>query len=191
MSDYDDNHVIFRIEPVENRAKSISAGHPVYDDAEFVTITPPGGALVVDKAVDDVVRERYASRYEAWLKGKEEPTEGTSITLWPGATPATAQTLKAMAVHTVEALANANDAVLERIGPGARAMQQKAQAWLKGAEDIGKLAEQIAALTADNESLRERNRQLEQALVQVRERLDQPTQGRTPAVVQELRDMVA
>ncbi len=191
MSDYDGNHILFEIKAVEDRTATIKAGHPQYRDVEFCTITPPGGNLVLHKEVDDDIRRNYESRYKAWLEGKEEPIEGTPITMWPGATPAISATLKGIAVHTVEALASANDSVLEQIGPGASALQEKAKAWLKGAEDVGKLAEQVAALTAQNEDLTERNAMLQAALNRVRDKLEEPTTGRPPKVVDELKELVA
>lgn len=191
MSDYDGNHILFEVKAIEDRAATIKAGHTCYKDVEFCTITPPGGSLVIHAEVDDTVKERYASRYNAWLEGREEPVEGTPITMWPGASPAVAATLKGLAVHTVEALAGANDSILERIGPGARALQEKAKTWLASAEDIGKVAEQVAALTIENAELKERNAQLTQALAAFKAKLDEPIQGRPPVVVQELRELVA
>lgn len=178
MSDYDNNHILFEIRPVENRSKSIDAGHPVYDNEEWITITPPGGNLKVERAITDADRENYARRYALWQQDREEPIEGTDIRLWPGASPALAQTLKAIDVHTVEALAAANDSILDRIGMGARALKAKASAWIDGANDIGRLAEQIAALTARNDDLQARSDELQAAVDQMK--AEKATEKRGP-----------
>lgn len=139
-------HVRFEIRPVENRGKSIAAGHPVYDDVEFAVITPHGGTLSVDREVCPEIVARFGEQYDAWKRNIEEPVNGSPLALWPPATPALVANCKALNMRAVEDLAAANEAVIEKLGPGARAWKEKARVWLTSAADHGKVAEEIAAL---------------------------------------------
>jgi len=138
--------VQFEIRAIEDRNASIAAGHAVYKDVEFVKITPPGGNLVHEVAVTDQHRERFEKQYDAWKRGVEIPVDGTSIRMWPPATPSVVEMCIAARIRTVEELAEANSNALTRIGMGAQALKEKAAAWLKEAETRGVIAEENADL---------------------------------------------
>lgn len=92
--------------------------------------------------------------YEAWLKGQEEPTEGTPVDVLPFLTPGIVSHLKSIMIRTAEDLANAEESTIERIGMGARSFKQKAQAYLDAKVGDGAVAALNQKLTHDNETLR-------------------------------------
>lgn len=142
-------HCRFETRAVEDRNASIQAGRLVTKDVDFAIITPPGGNLIHECVVADMPKELkqlYGRAYEAWKSGQEEPETGTSVKLWPALSPAQVKNLLAINVRTVEDLAAASEDVLQRIGMGARALQQRARAFLETANGPGKIAERLAAL---------------------------------------------
>ncbi len=191
MSDFDKNHVTFYLESIEDREKTLAAGRPIYRNAEYIRITPPGGNLIVEREVNDSDLHNYESRYRLWKEGAEEPVIGTHLRMWPAATPAMVASLKEIQVHTVEALADANDTILDQIGMGARDLQRKARTWLSAADDTGKLAERINALEIENESLKTRNTELSDSLETLKAEISRPRKGRPSADMQELQKLVA
>ena len=91
--------------------------------------------------------------YQAWLKGQEEPEDGTPLSVWPAVTKGQVEQLRFMHIRTVEDVANMNDAAMQRYGMGARSLRDKAQAFVTAkqgeasiAEALSKRDEQIADL---------------------------------------------
>lgn len=150
----------FETVSVEDRAASVEAGHPVYKDVHYVNVTAPGGSNTVvrkparkflEQKRNDTFYQHYKHVYEAWCEGQDEPVEGTPLKMWPPITPAQLSTCIAANIRTVEDLAAAPEQALSKMGMGARALQQKAAAWLSSASGDGKAAEEIAQLKRDNE----------------------------------------
>lgn len=180
LPDNDHVYVEFEHRAMEDRKASTAAGHYVARDAEFVRITPPGGNLVVEREVTDQDRARFARQYEAWRKGVDAPEDGTPIRGWPPVSPAQIDMCIRANLRTVEALAQASEQSLQRLGIGARALQTKARAWLESARDHGVVAEEVAALKTQMEAMAERNRELQEALDEMR--AAKPRRGRPPKV---------
>jgi len=155
-------YVEFEPRAIENRDKSMEAGHPVYEDVIFAIITPPGGNLVVEKVAEQWVESKrndpfyrhYKESFEAFLEDREAPAEGTAIELWPAATPAMVKQIRGAGLRTVEDLAAANESSIQKMGMGGRALKQRATAWLESASNTGKVAEENAAMRATLEDLR-------------------------------------
>lgn len=149
-------YVEFELRAMEDREKSIEAGHAVYKDVAYAIVTPPGGNLVTEKNAEkwladlqkrnDPNARHYQASYDAWKAGLEAPVDGTRVEDWPSITPAQIKQLRAGGVRTVEDLAAANENTVNRIGMGGRALKQKAQAWLDSASGAGKAAEELNAL---------------------------------------------
>lgn len=170
-------YVEFEQRAIEDRDASIAAGHYVAKDIEYAKITPPGGNLVVEREVDAELRERYAPQYDAWKKGLESPIEGSSLRDWPPASPAWIATLSAMHVYTVEDLARLSEPGIQRLGIGARAMQQKARTWLDAADSQGKVAEEVAALTAKMDDVTAELDRLREENESLKAQVGQPKRG--------------
>lgn len=173
----DDGPVLveFYLQGVEDRAASQKAGHYVAKDVEFIKITPAGGNLIWEGEVTDVHRQRYERQYDAWQKGLEPPEDGTPLKEWPPISPGQLQTMMAMHIRTVEALAQAPDTAMQRAGMGAMTLRDKARVYLQNAEDHGQVAEEIASLRLENETLKGRLEELEKALADLK-----PRRGRSP-----------
>lgn len=143
---------------VEDRTATIEQGHYVGKDVAFFRITPAGGKLEVEKHAEEYLRDLkkksskhlayFEAVYKAFKEGEEVPLSGTPIRSWPQLDPSMVKTLLSCNVRTVEDLATLPDEGLNRIGMGARALQQKAMAWLEAANGAGKVAERLAALEA-------------------------------------------
>ncbi len=146
-------HVKFYLHPVEVRGKR--KGHVTWEDREFVRITPIGGNLVVEREATEQDMERFAPEYQAFKKGVDAPTVGYPLRMWPAATPGFVKTAAQMDICTVEQMATVNDGVLQKLGPGARDWKKKAIAFLEAAENQGKVAEEVSALTVEVEQLKE------------------------------------
>ena len=99
------------------------------------------------KKSNPVVWDAIRRPYEAWKDGQEEPVNGTPIEAWPGISKGQLAQLRLLNIRSVEDLASVNDAALDRIGMGARALREKAATWLKTqADGTAALAARLTAL---------------------------------------------
>lgn len=178
--------VMFETRALPDRAATEQAGIVQYKNVDFALITPSGSKDCVEKIAIEwlaQIRKRaldglddpewvkhFTLRYEEWKKGNEMPENGTPLKMWPAITPADIAVLHAAKIFTVEDLAALPDAGFNLVGMGARALREKARAWL-GSSEVGKTAEQIAKLTMQVEQLmedlnteREKRAELEGAL---------------------------
>lgn len=154
--------VEFSTRPVQMDFKSREAGRPIFEDVNFITIDFPGDKT---KRVDRPVRMeeeggappdpvRFPRQWQAFQNQLEQTGAGMPITEWPPLTKSQALELKAIKIHTVEALAAMPDSALTWLG--ARDLRAKAQAWLKTAVDHAgesRLQAVVDQLTAQNQAL--------------------------------------
>ena len=168
-------YVVFETRAIEDRAGTLENGHYSTRDVHYAIVTPSGSKDRIEKIATEwlaslkeaVQQDRfpgdwldaYERKYKTWLEGKEIPEDGTPILGWPAVSPAQSQAIIAANVRTLEDLAAANESTLTAIGMGARALKEKARAWLDSAESTGKTAEelndlrkQVEALTKDKDS---------------------------------------
>lgn len=175
--------VNFEERSVEDREASIAAGRLIMKSVDYVIISQPGSKDSVEKEAvpwldslrqnanyDPMWVDRFKTHYRMWKEGNEITPDGTHIRMWAPISKAEAETLIAARVRTVEDLAAANEETLRMIGMGARALQNKARAWLESASNTGKTTEEIVALRAlteaqakEIESLRAKNHALARA----------------------------
>lgn len=163
-------YVVFERRAVEDTVKSRESGRYVAKDVDFVLITPPYSKdrveMIVDKWFENKKREVAKGRtpkkwlddwmgaYKAFQNGEEIPLNGTPIKTWQAISPAEIATVIAAGIRTVEDLAACNDEGLRRIGMGGRNLVGKANSWLKGANDTGKIALENAALSKQVEEMK-------------------------------------
>lgn len=140
------------------------------------------GATIVDK----VARKQQELNiwpaiepyYEAWLKGQEEPEDGTPLSAWPGLTRGQADALKAINIRTVEDLAMLTDAQLESVGMGARALRAKALVFVETQQDKSGIE---AALLSRDSQISDLTAQLEELTETVQKlTVNKPRRGRPP-----------
>jgi len=92
----------------------------------------------------DPIWDALQPYYDAWKKGQEAPANGTPLAAWPGCSPEMAESLKLLHLLTVEDVADMNEATLERVGMGARAMRDQARAFVKAQEGQAVIAVAMA-----------------------------------------------
>lgn len=154
--------VEFSLEPLQDMESTKIEGRPIFRDVEFVTIRIVGDTKTVVKRPikkeDDNQSpsdmNRWPRQYAAFKNQNSQVLEGTPITEWAPVGRALAMELKAMNIHTVEQLAEVSDANLKWMG--ARALQEKAKAYIASAKDgalVAKQAEEITDLKKQMEAM--------------------------------------
>lgn len=163
-------YVRFERRSVEDKKKSLEAGHYVGKDVDFALITPPYSKdcveipvarwfenqqrYVMNGRTPKAWLDNWKNGYEAYKKGEEIPLNGTPIKTWQAISPAQSKTIVAAGILTVEDLAACNDEGLRRLGMGGRDLISRAKSWVKGSSDIGKLALENSTLLKENEGLK-------------------------------------
>jgi hypothetical protein len=163
-------YVKFEVRSFEDRKASMETGKYTARDVDYVVIRQAGNQNTSEfEAQEWLARisknpgykpewvQLFRNQYAEWKKGYEPTPYGTHVRNWPVISPAQADMLTQVQVLTVEDLATANEATLQRIGMGGRALQLKAKAWLDSAKKIGSVAEELASLREMNKALLEQN----------------------------------
>lgn len=182
-------HVRFKQVAVEDRGETIKKGRVVTRDVNMAYIMQPGSKDEVERPAEEWIQqirrnmleespnaypaewvEIFERNYGLFKQGTEIPIEGTHLKNWPLLTPAQAENLTAMNIFTVEEVANMNEEALQAYGIGGRDLRDKAKAYLQSADDLGKSAQEIAALKADNETLSRTIEALTQRLTALEEK---------------------
>ena len=131
----DANFVTFYRNAIQNGFKSKQAGHPVFEDVDYVRIVSPGGLNVIETPVRSDHKARYPrlwANYQAAMDGKAAQI-GTPVTEWPLITRAQAETLKGMQIHTVEQIAACSDLQAQGFQMIAPDLRGRAQSYLRAA----------------------------------------------------------
>jgi hypothetical protein len=93
--------------------------------------------------------------YEAWKKGQDIPAHGTPLAAWSGLTPDQAERLKMVGMTTVEAIAEASEAVMANPPlPQMRELKKQAQMFLDSRESSA-MAARLAELEEQNAAMLE------------------------------------
>jgi hypothetical protein len=164
----------FKPEKIENAAKTKEAGRPIFDDIELVSVQHVGdqktwpwfraderSIYVRDPGGSGhyaTYAECYYEHYKAFKEGQAKAQSGTPVEELPFLSAAKRGELKALNIHTAEALAGLEGTPLTKLGMGGREMKNQAQAYLdrakEGAMDA-KLAAQNARLQDEIDKMRE------------------------------------
>lgn len=148
---------------VENKLKSKKEGRPIFEMKEFVEIKFAGDRNRVHHAPADEkyrvdpemngqwisYKEDFPKHYEKFKEGEEFQGEGTPLSEFGAISEAQRAELKALNIHTIEALAALEGTQLQRLGMSGRDWKNKAQIWL---DDIAGKAPAMA-LAAQKEEL--------------------------------------
>lgn len=142
--------VQFHWKAVQDEAKSLEQGRPIFEDVEYITVTIPGDKYsIVDKRVQEHHRREYFREYQAWKAGEDQDrASGTLLSEWPGVTRAQVEELAYFKIRTVEALAATSDGNLEALGMNGRALRQKARDYLMRANEAAPVSQMRAELDA-------------------------------------------
>jgi len=178
-------YVQFEMREIEDRQGTLDNGHYTAKEVPFALITPSGSKDQIERQADEwleMLKQQtqegrfkpewlsgYTEHYRMWKEGQSPVLEGTDVRTWPAASASQVKLLRDARLLTVEDLARANEEAISRLGMGGRALKDRAVQWLKSASDIGKQAEEVAALKAANEDLSARNASLEAQLKELSE----------------------
>ncbi len=149
-------YVRFYMHAVMNKKASDAEGRPVFEDQEWIEILAPGNQNnIVRRGVRPRDRHVYAEQYRRFKAGMEDQIVGTPLTEVPWITRSQVEELHYKKVRTLEQLAELSDSACSS-SAGLYGMKQKAQAWLKKAQEaapftalhaeVDELRKQIAAL---------------------------------------------
>jgi hypothetical protein len=120
----------------------------------------------------------WKEKYTRWKAGQEIPEEGTPIKGWTLVPGSIQKMLIDLGIRTVEALANANDEALSRIGIGAIQFKRRAQAWVKEHKEKEGPAIEIASLQQQNDELNKTVQSLQSKLDELTTLIAQERKGR-------------
>lgn len=136
----------FELFPHPNETKSLEAGHPVYDDREYITIIVPGDKTsIVHRPVWAQDKTRFARQYAQFKQGMEQTVVGLPLKLWGGITLGQAKEFEYFNVKTVEQLAEMADG--NGVGiQGFAGLKQRAQDYVKTTKDQAPLMEMRAEI---------------------------------------------
>ena len=158
----------FYSETVENKARSLAAGHACYDMVDYVSINVAGSKDEVVEKMGAAQIARFGPQYEAWKKTQEQPVDGTPITTVPFLNIAQIKEFQACNVMTLEQLANLSDTGVQKVGMGAHDARKKAQAYMKAAGDSAF----SQRLTDENLKLKADLAQQQQQIAQLSQRIE-------------------
>lgn len=149
--------VKFFDKPVQNGFRSKAEGRPCFDSVTYVSIIVPGDPnnKIETKATEDH-KQRFPKQWANFKNNLTEKVDGTPIEQWPVLTSAQAEEFKYLGVRTIEQLAGASDAQMQKM-MGGPSFRERAKAFLKVAKDSAeaqRLADANAELQAQIDSLK-------------------------------------
>ena len=143
---------------------SIEAGRPIFKEFDFIRICVPGDSLTeIDTYANESHKKRFPRQWAHFQNqvGTHEAIIGTPLEEWTIISRSQAEELKGIKFHTVEAVANASDLQLQRIGMIAGmnpySFRDKAKAFLNLADQVGETnqrEEEMAKLRLENEAIK-------------------------------------
>ena len=167
-------HIEFKNVAVENRTKSLKEGRPIFDQQEQVHIKFVGDtrkelvAPAHEKCIRDPATNLWVSyaqlyhrHYDAFKSGEAAIGEGTPIAELPFLTEARRAELRALHIHTAEALAQLEGPNLSRLGMFGRELKEQAKSYIVRAKETAL----ESRLSAENVALKARLEALEAQLL--------------------------
>lgn len=162
-------HIEFFIDAVENPRLSLAEGRPIFEDVEMIRIkfvgdnkkelvAPANATSVRDRDSNRwlTYKERFPKHYEAFRAGEAMHADGTPLNELPFLTQSKRAELRALNIHTAEAIEQLDGTLLARLGMGGRALKDQVTAWLskaRGASLETKLAGENAGLRQQMEAM--------------------------------------
>ncbi len=165
----------FLLLPVKNEVETKKRGRPIFDDIEVCEVrfsgnrekvihAPAHEVFRIDRDLEGNLNEityaiAYPDQYKAFKMGDAQGLKGTPTSELPFLTASKRLELKALNIHTAEALAALDGNNLKMLGMGGRELKVQAQTYLENAEgsaDVVRQAALIAALEEQNKLLKAR-----------------------------------
>ncbi len=137
----------FYLHPLPNAEKTREAGYEVCDDVLYIEIRKPGDRnLVVKRKATDEDKRRFASTYDAFEAGEQEPMHGMPLAHWPQISPAQVNFLKMNGVKTLEQFIELPGHQASGLGRGIAELQAKAKRYVEAASGPGVVSEKMTKL---------------------------------------------
>lgn len=143
----------------------VENGYPKFREVVYFECAVPGSKNGINcQPAKDSDKERFP---KAWARFKDvtnKPLDGMPIEQWPQISRSEALNLRAMNIHTVEALASVGESNMTNLGQGGRDLVMRAKAFIDAAKDTAanaklaqenvKLQDQIDFLTGQVNELK-------------------------------------
>lgn len=184
-SGVDHNIVRFYNKEVHDKKQSEIDGRPRYKLIPYVEIFAPGQIrnTRIDRKATDDDKAKYRSQWERFQRNEVETLDGTHVEAWPYLNRAQVAEMKAIGFLTVEAIANASETGLQKMGMGARDLQKRAQQFLKPQSDTE--TELRGQVKAQTDRIKELEMKLEHLMAVIEAK---PKRGRPPKVNHDAQD---
>jgi hypothetical protein len=183
---------VFEMFPVLNPEKSKLSGRPVFDEIELCRVylaankqtvgAFPANSIWINKDMPTewgttektpiTYAMRFNKQYLEFKAGGKQSFSGTLLSELPFLNQAKRLELKALNIHTAEALASLDGAALKMLGPGGRELKNQATAYIeKAREGVGanELADKLSQRDARIQELERRIESILPASVQAGE----------------------
>lgn len=184
----DGNYVWFEWNTEKNEEASTSEGRPMFDKVLMMHIVSPGAPK--SSPVHVVERQKpgeaakpveFFKRFKAQIDAfKADETggvmAGTPLEQLPFLDMSTRATMRAMHIHTAEALAELPENGVANLGMGARQWKQEAIAYLEAAKG----GAPVTRLIAENERLDAENKRLAEVVKGLANRMDELEKNPVP-----------
>lgn len=130
---------------------SEQAGHPVFEDRDFIQINIPGDmSNIIEREANENDKKQYAQVYAQYKQGLEPSVDGIPVETWARLTKAQAANYKAQNFQTVEQIAEMSDTACTSVGMGAMADRTAAKAFIALANDSGLAQKQALVIERQN-----------------------------------------
>jgi hypothetical protein len=156
--------VFFHKKDKKNNFKSEQEGRPIFESVIYIKKMVPGDSLsIIDRPMYESDKNEFPQQW-AHFKNRQEGDQmisGTPLIEWPIISTAQAEELRGLKFYTVENIAEASDAQLQRIGMMAgmspHSFRDKARLFLnkaKGLAEDSKREEELANLREENAKIK-------------------------------------
>jgi hypothetical protein len=140
-------YVQFFTHPMQDKAKTLAEGRPIFVDAEYVRIMVPGDkGNVIMRSVREDDKRRFPKQYQAFKNDEAEIIEGTPLERWNFVSAAQVEELKYFGIRSVEQLANVSDTNAQKF-MGINLLKQKAKEYIEATSSgapIAQLQEELS-----------------------------------------------
>lgn len=160
-------HARFYMHPVQNKAESLKAGRPIFEEVEYIVIRIPGDKTTEIKRplrfgdTPGHDNHKFAREYEAFKAGNEQSLLGTPLAEWGAITRSQVKEMEHFHIRTVEQLSEMPDSALQNFR-GITTLREKARNYISAAKGE-------APLLKMQEDLKERDEKLEAMQAQLNE----------------------
>lgn len=171
----------FYVHTIPNEAKSKDEGRPMFDELEVcelrfsgnrqtIGVYPAHEVFRTETPLDGPVTPvtyamEYNQQYLAFKNNEAQDLSGTPLSELPFLTQSKRLELKALNIHTAEALASIDGQPLKQLGMKGREMKNQAQAYIDAASG----SSNVTALAAENVALKDQLDQLRDQVMSLTE----------------------